>query len=141
MLIVTKLGKVVTYNEAHRHQTRKGADLPWVTPTLNVTRSFYHETKRGHVRIWKIYISNFTRLMTTKLDRVLTSRKSFSMQSLKLSPTSRCFFYHGSSRSIIWATIKEYCPSCTNEFPNLNCFHRSQQLDRSTWHNCFDYIT
>ena len=38
--------------------------------------------------IWEMYIYTFTRLMVTKLIRVLTSGKRFSTQTLKLSPTS-----------------------------------------------------
>ena len=41
-----------------------------------------------HVTTWKIYFFTFTRLMATKLGKVLTSRRRFSTQTLKSSPTS-----------------------------------------------------
>ena len=44
----------------------------------------------GHVTIWKIYISTFTRLMVTRLVRVLTSGSKFSTQMLELSTISCC---------------------------------------------------
>ena len=41
-----------------------------------------------HVTVWKILTSIFIRLMITKLDRVLTSSRSFSMQTFVLPQTS-----------------------------------------------------
>ena len=43
----------------------------------------------GHVKISTI--STFTKLIVTRLDRVLTSRRRFSSQTLKSSPIFLCF--------------------------------------------------
>ena len=50
----------------------------------------------GHVTIWKICISYFTRHLATKLGRgrVLTSGKRFSTQTFKSSPTSCLYWRH-----------------------------------------------
>ena len=45
----------------------------------------------GHMMIWKIYISTFTKFMNTKLGSILTSARRPSTQTLRLSPTS-CIF-------------------------------------------------
>ena len=45
-----------------------------------------------HVLTSKVFISAFKRFIATELGRVLISRKSFSMEMLKSSPTS-CFIY------------------------------------------------
>ena len=45
------------------------------TPTLKVTWPF------DHVTIWDIYISTFTRLLTTKLGRVVTLGRRFFKRS------------------------------------------------------------
>ena len=45
----------------------------------------------NHLSIWKIYISTVTRFIATKLGKVLTLGRRFSMQMLK-SLTTSCFF-------------------------------------------------
>ena len=65
-----KLSKVLTYRKR----------LPPVKP-----HDFLVTWPTGdHVTAWKILTSIFIRLMITKLDRVLTSRRSFSMQTFVL---------------------------------------------------------
>ena len=49
--------------------------------------------------VWKMYISIFTRLMSTKFGRVLTTGRRFSMQTRKASSTSRSFC---SSQHCFW---------------------------------------
>ena len=64
------------------HEHRNWLDLSWEVPNLKAEWPF------DHVTIWKINISTFTRLMTTKLGMVLNLGKRFSTQTLKSSPTS-----------------------------------------------------
>ena len=66
---VTKIDKVVTYQEV-----------------LSLSNS--HDIK---LVTGQIYISTFSRLMATKLGRVLTSARRFRMWTRKSSPTS-CLF-------------------------------------------------
>ena len=42
----------------------------------------------GHVTVWKIFMSTFTRLFATKLGKILTWGKRFNAQTLKSSRTS-----------------------------------------------------
>ena len=53
----------------------------------SVTWSLIRWSYLDHVSVWKIYISTLTRLVATKLGRVLTTGRRFSTQMLKLSPT------------------------------------------------------
>ena len=78
MPIITNRGRVVTYCERH--------------PLLKLRDPFIMWPTWGHVTFWKNYISYFTRLMVTKLARVLTSRRMFSTQTLMSSLTS-CFHF------------------------------------------------
>ena len=69
MPIDTKLNKTTTY--CGRLPPLKQHDPLIMWPT------------RGHMAIWKIYISTFTIIMPTNLCRVLTSERNFSMETLK----------------------------------------------------------
>ena len=69
----TKLWKLLTYNEIFPLLKADDTSITWPT--------------RGHVVIWKIYISSFIRLMATKLGKVLTLRRRFSPLTLKSSVT------------------------------------------------------
>ena len=58
-------------------------NIRWEAPTLKVRWP-------GHVTYRQNYIFIFTRLIATKLARVLTSGRRFRMQTPKFSPTSWC---------------------------------------------------
>ena len=58
-------------------------DLLWEASNLKATLPFITWPTWEHIAFWKIYISTATILMGTKLDRVLTSGRSFSTQTLK----------------------------------------------------------
>ena len=68
--IDTKGEKVLTYCQR----------LPSIKPHVPILKC----PTWGDVTIWKIYISTFARFVASKLGRVLTSGKRFSMQTLKL---------------------------------------------------------
>ena len=85
----------------HGHQTRQGADLQWQPFILKAILPFDHVTMWSHVKTWKIYISTITRLLASKLGRVLTYERRFRTQALKSSPTS--FF------TFIQSRFSEYC--------------------------------
>ena len=88
------------YHGAYGHQTWQDADLPWLTPTHEVTLPFgWRFTLKGsyhivtwpflvrwsyvdHLTVWKIYISTFAKLMATNFGRVLTTGRRFSTQTL-----------------------------------------------------------
>ena len=67
-----------------------GLLITWSSPRLPLLKP--HDPlitwPTGHVAILKIYISTSTRHMATKLSTVLTSRRRFSTQTFKSSPTS-----------------------------------------------------
>ena len=81
----------------YEHQTRQGSDLLWEAPTLEAL-FFDHvtnvevmwQTLRSWDKLEKKCILIFTRLMVTKLGRVLTSDRSLRTQISKSSPTF-CF--------------------------------------------------
>ena len=72
----TKLGNVLTYHER--------------LPPLKILWS--KRPTWGHMTNWKICISAFARLMTTKPGRMLALRMRFTMWMLTLSPSSCHFF-------------------------------------------------
>ena len=57
-------------------------------PSLKARDRLITWPRRSDVAISNIYISAFTKLVVTHLDRVLTSEKSFIKQTLKWLPTS-----------------------------------------------------
>ena len=69
-------------------------------PPLNWNDLLIRWPMWGHLTFWKIYISTLTRLIATKLGRVLTSGRSFSMQTLTSPPCSFLFW-------IIFNSIKQ----------------------------------
>ena len=71
--------------EKYGQQSRQAADLVKETPKHNPLITW---PKRGHVTIWKIYISTFVTFIANKLGKLLTLGRIFSMQMLKSSPTS-----------------------------------------------------
>ena len=80
MPIDTKLNKMTTSRE--RLPPLKQHDPLIMWPTW------------GHMAIWKIFISTFTIIMATNLCSVLTSERSFSMETLKSSPISCYYCYY-----------------------------------------------
>ena len=58
-------------------------------------------TTLGYTANWKIYLPPFPLLMATKFRKLLTSRRSFSTQALKLSQTS-CLFFPFLSFSLVF---------------------------------------
>ena len=107
-----------TLNEA-------ASDLPWEAPIINVTWSFDHTSMWGWVINWKIYISSFTRLMTIKLGRVLTSGRMFKTYSLKSSPTIKLGRVLTSGRRLRMHLLKSSPTSCTLllHIFYLSCFY------------------
>ena len=71
--------------EKYGQKSRQAADLVKETPKHNPLITW---PKRGHVTIWKIYISTFVTFIANKLGKLLTLGRIFSMQMLKSSPTS-----------------------------------------------------
>ena len=90
----TKLGQVLTYNDRLLPLKPHDPLITWLA--------------RSHVIISKIYISTFTKLMASKLGRVLTLGR-LSIQTLSSSPTSsyKVQSYKGSERNQIdWFVSK-----------------------------------
>ena len=91
MHMVTKLFNVVAYHEE--------------PTTINSHDSLVMWSLWGQVAVWKFYISTFTRLVVTKLGRVLRLGNRFSIQTPKLSPTS-CFSSLFYLVAVFWWTGK-----------------------------------
>ena len=92
-IILPHTEDIWTLNEA-------ASDLPWEAPIINVTWSFDHTSMWGWVINWKNYISSFTRLMTIKLRRVLTSGRTFKSTRLsrhRLLNLAGCWLRGGGS--------------------------------------------
>ena len=71
------------------HHNKHGADLIVEAPKHDPLIKW---PTWGHVTVWKIYISIFTRFITNKLRILLTLGGIFSMQTLKSSPTC-CYVF------------------------------------------------
>ena len=115
MLFDTKLGRVVTHCER--------------LPPLNPYDALTMWPKWGRATIWKISISAFTRIMTTKLGRVLASGRSCSMQTFKSSPTScfmLCSFFTGQVHVLLVNCIVCYRESSEKIFIFLTLRHCSK---------------
>ena len=72
----------------YEHHIRQSAAIALEAPKQE---SLIKWTTWGHVTVWKILI--FMRFIANKLVRLLTLGRIFSMQSLKLSPTSSTFSF------------------------------------------------
>ena len=106
--MATKRGRIVTYMDGplpvdtwpfghmalQNHVTyfvTSAGDLLCEAPIIYSNMTFNQVVMLDRKTIWKMYICTFTRHMATKLGRMLTSKRRFSTQTQKSSPTS-CFF-------------------------------------------------
>ena len=91
MSMTSKRGSMVTYDKGVSPIKSYGPLITWSSrrlPLLKPHDPLITWPTWGHVAIMKIYISTSTRHMTTKLSKVLTSRRRFSTQPFKSPPTS-----------------------------------------------------
>ena len=84
----------------------QSSELPGEAFTHYVTWPFVHVTNVSHVTKLKNYISTFTRFMTTKLGRVLTSGRKFGTQTPK-SPTSNYYCTQMTSNLFTNTTVRQ----------------------------------
>lgn len=93
--------KLKTFNlhchNAYFRKNSQGGEIPlWASTHSHMT--FY----------LRYYIFTFTRLMSTKLGRVLTSRSTFEMQTPKLTPTFGFPFPLLISCRYVWTTWQKF---------------------------------
>ena len=103
MPVDTKLSRMVTWLTMYER-------LPLIKPH----HSLITWPTWGHMAFSKVYISTLAILMAIQLGRVLTSRRSFSTQTLKLSRTSSFLVF--CLRSLKFPTIFEGVFSSYNFF-------------------------
>ena len=91
--LVGSLDKWNTYlhlQKIYRHPSREGADIVLEAPRHDPLIKW---PTRGHVTVWKIYISIFMRLIANKLGRLVTLGRVFIMETRKSWETFFFFLF------------------------------------------------